>query len=1045
MKNNLTRKKLLSLLTINIFTVAFSSLTSLAQTGPAGVGNTSNNHVWLDARTMNLAEGIFVDQWVDISGNENHFEQATATKLPIYRESSGIAGIPSLQFDGVNDCLFRNSIAALENDSLTYFIVLDRIGTTADMIINAEHESDGVNSYPGKWRSYWNNGQDLLYNAHYSPTIKHARYADSGDPTFISNHIIPSRLRAYRQGILKFTRNATYTTPTTNINVSIGDRELLLGSTYSFNGYISEVIIYNSALNNLERILIENYLGAKYQMSVVTDLYAYDATHRFGLIALGDDGEGHIQSEAKGFYELTISDPTDLESDEYFVVAHTGERFTEYNGDNVPVVIDDYVRLERHWKVDEDGDVGTVELEFDLRENDYAFDTSYRLLIDDDGDFSDATVLAGTYVGGLEPTVTFSVNLNDGDYFTLSGIQDIKDIHSVIDGVWSDTLTWDCHCIPSTQDSVTIDPFTTVTVDENGFTDYLKIDENGTLIFDANFEVDVDLDFDIAGDLIMTDGTITLSGEFAQDVNVAATADTVKFYNLTLFNTSPDDLTFNNGTILLSGRMLPYRGNIVIDPACDFIIASTSATDGGRVGIISSPTVISGDITVQRYLPGGLADWRGLASPVIGATFNQWDPDIAMSGPGFPDGCAYDDSCFRSVIYMERSINYPILSVDSNIVNTYGYELFLGDDLDVYTSATISSKGALNTYFDIPKTMQTGWWMVGNPYASPIEYNGIAKTSAISKYYYVYSPVSGSYEWYDQVTGTSSIPEITASGIIATGQSFWIRASSTGTMTFKQSDKTNSTATFILGAEDVTPTLNIKLSENASTYFCTMVLEEFNDATDDLDTLLDILHPNIGLGREKAPSFAMLSDTSLIRKNFIKKDGKEKAFDLVADVKNEGFYTISAENWANFRNYHKIILIDPVTGESVNLKEANYTFYAEGSEETTDPEAMLFKLILTNRVDGLSDEGITVVSEDEEDGLINLVQMGHIVNADSEIDYTQPTTVKLVNTVGQEIVFSTTIDIVNGSNIINLPSSLKGFYILTLTTGNDVVTKKIIL
>ena len=1017
-----------------VLTLSFAGV-SIAQTGPAGVGSTSDNRIWLDAHALGFTDGAAIASWADLSGNGANFVQGASSRQPVYN-TTGISGIPSVTFDGVNDVLASGSIPDLETPNITYFVVYDRTTTTSDMIINADYASSFK-----KWRTYMNNGQNTIVSAHFSPTINWVRYNDPAGASFFSTHITPSNIRTYNQGDLEQSKSASYSTPTGHNNVFLGNRNATATSSYTYTGEISELIVYNDALNDLERILVENYLGAKYGMTIPTDHYAYDGTHKFGLIALADDGT-NSQAVARGAGILELSDATDLGSGEYFVVAHTDFSPTEYNLVNLPAELPAHQRLERTWRVGETGDVGTTTLTFHLADGDFAVPDSYRLLVDDDGDFSDATTVSGTYDAGTS-TVTFTTNLSDGQYFTLSGILEILEIHSVTTGNWSEITTWDCECIPAANDHVYIDPGHAVTVDIDGYTDYLKIEFTGELIMDTDVTLDINGDWEITGTADFTDGTVSLTGDVAQNVRILSTAALVVGLNdVIVENTSDGNVSFINKTFSLGGTLSPNRGNIVIDPGTTFIVESNSASEGGRIGPIIAPTTITGNFDVQRMIPAGNADWRDLCSPVIGSTFDDWDPDLSMSGPGFPDGCAYGpEDCFRSVTYTDHSIQYDVLNSTDNIQNGRGYEIFIGDDLSTFSGATITSKGSLNTFSDITKSYTTGWTIMGNPYASPIAFSTLTRSGSIGNYFYVFDPATGAYEWYDGASGATSIAEITEDGLMSVGQSVWIYASSAGTVTFNQSNKVSNNATFIR-TSTTDNSLHLTLSENASTYKCVMLIEEKDGAADGLDEVLDIRH--LSTSQTVAPSLAVQSDTELLRKNYVAKDGREKSFTLHTEILNEGYYTISATNWANFRHYEKILLFDQLTGETANLKESNYVFYSVADNPEAKP-VKRFTLILSNSADANENGGLVSNETAIETEFISLKVMGNIIDVQSEESLEELTTITLTNVLGQKEVFTTTASILAGSNLITLPSSLKGFHIVTLRTGDKVVTQKIVL
>src|SRR5690606_26202258 len=90
------------------------------------------------------------------------------------------------------------------------------------------------------------------------------------------------------------------------------------------------------------------------------------------------------------------------------------------------------------------------------------------------------------------------------------------------------------------------------------------------------------------------------------------------------------------------------------------------------------------------------------------------------------------------------------------------------------------------------------------------------------------------------------------------------------------------------------------LSENSSTYKTTISFQMNDLASDGLDTTeyQDIMHLTTGV--EKCPNMSIYSDDSLVRKNWIKADMKDKSFKLLTEFQNDGYYTISTENLGSF-------------------------------------------------------------------------------------------------------------------------------------------------
>ncbi len=1019
MKNSIVCKSSSLLVSVLLSSALFS------QTGPSGTGNSSNTMIWLDAHALNASDGVPIAIWNDLSGNGSNFNQFVSARQPLYN-SVGISSIPSLSFDGINDGLKSDAIGGLNAANITYFMVYDRTTTTSDMLITAKYASSA-----NKWRTYMNSGQNTIISAQYSPSINWVRYTDPVGASFFSTHITPTQIKTYNQGNLVMTKSATFTAPTGHNNVFLGNPTSETVSSYTFTGQIAEVIVYNSILTDLQRILVENYLGAKYQFAIPTDLYAYDLTHRFGLIALGNDGV-NLQSAAQGAGVLELTDPTTLSSNEYFLVAHTDFSLDVFNESDLPASLPDHQRYERTWKVDETGETGDVTLTFYLGLDDFANADSYRLLIDSDGVFSDATVVLGTYDGGTS-SVSFTLNLNDGDLFTLAGIQEILEIHSVTDGFWGSTSTWDCGCIPSINDLVFIESATTVTIDVPAVADMLQIEIDGVLEMTTDQSLAITGDLSIFGTLTFSNGTVSFIGNGVQNILNSVSSPTVSSFNdVIVDNSGTGEVSFFNGTFILNGTLSALSGAIVFSPDTDFIISSTSPTSGGKVGPIISPASIAGNVIVQRFIPAGLADWRNLCSPVVDNTFNDWDPDLAMSGPDFPDGCAsgLDEPCFRSIRYTEHNTLFEVLSSTEPIENGRGFEVFVGSDLAIFDGTTLNNRGELNSASGITKSFSTGWTTIGNPYACPIAYNAISKSSSISKYFYVYDSNTGAYQWYDQLSGTSSIPEITADGLIGTGQAVWIFATSAGTMTFEQANKRTVDALFIRGSEPTNSSLELKLEALGTDFYSTIQFATHEQATDELDVELDIR--DFKTGHEKAPSLSLIAEEDNLRKNYIRSFEGTHSFQLAVQANAEGLFRFSLSNLPENLASVSVDLIDHYTADTIHLNQQSFECYLNVAEV----DQSRFELLIHSSVQ-------KQVESDK--NKLTLIQSDHLILLDNKDETAVKTSFVLFDLTGRTIFTIEEFMLNDGATSIVIPEHLKGIYIVQIINENDELSKKITL
>jgi len=230
-------------------------------------------------------------------------------------------------------------------------------------------------------------------------------------------------------------RQANTRTPRLVGNLVIG-RDI---NSNFMDGDIAEFLIYNRKVNLVEQIIVNNYLAAKYGLTLpkASDVYTMDdpanGNYDYDAAGIGQalDGSSQVDSRGSGVVRMVVENTASMTNGEFLVWGHDGTRLNSHytidtpedhltRGDVDGKIIQE--RLKRVWRVSKVGDVGTVTVSFDINSLSDPDGSNLRLLIDRDGDgFADNDVTpqgGGTYVNKI---ITFAgVNFQNGDRFTLA-------------------------------------------------------------------------------------------------------------------------------------------------------------------------------------------------------------------------------------------------------------------------------------------------------------------------------------------------------------------------------------------------------------------------------------------------------------------------------------------------------------------------------------------------------------------------------------------------------------------------------------------------
>lgn len=414
------------------FPASGTTVVITGNSGPAGIGNSTFNRLWLKANDLALANGARVTSWADASGNgftaaANANPSLDVTIQPQFITSAQ-NGMPSVRFDG-GDYLTLGAPAGLNlvglTDPMTFFSVhnvgASATGTFLSKAINnpgdARHyqfQIDGVNRFTAFVGGSYNQGP--------TPTTGWAI------GTFVVGTTAAS-LNSFVNDVAE-TTNGGVGSVTTTADVLIGARRGTTATTnanfgFALTGDVAEIIFYRATFNLAQRIIMHNYLSAKYNLAITpaNNLYTGDATgYDFEVAGIGQASDGSNHSDAKGTGPVRMWNPAAMGNGEFLIWGHQGANYNQ--SVTGPSFVDNVIikeRLLRIWKVTETGDVGPVNISFDISAlGGTVVGSNIRLLIDRvDGNFAtnDVAPIEGSYSSNV--VTFFGVDLQANDYFTL--------------------------------------------------------------------------------------------------------------------------------------------------------------------------------------------------------------------------------------------------------------------------------------------------------------------------------------------------------------------------------------------------------------------------------------------------------------------------------------------------------------------------------------------------------------------------------------------------------------------------------------------------
>ncbi len=441
-------------------------------------------------------------------------------------------------------------------------------------------------------------------------------------------------------------------------------------------------------------------------------------------------------------------------------------------------------------------------------------------------------------------------------------------------GSWSNTSNWSFGHLPSSTEDAEISTGT-CTLDQNGSTQDFTVSPGAALSFTGGKILSV------YGDLAFDGATVG-----AEKIRIRGTGSQILSGSLSV----SEAISIETGATLVTG------GNLTIESEGLLVHGVNTPNGGGTV---------SGDVTLIRAGNASSTFYNTWSSPITTGDISDlgsdnWQFDPTMATPSVSDGWQTTSG--------DMTVGRGYMS------NGAGTVSFTGTPNNGQVNIGVSDENG-------------GYNLIGNPYPSSIEYDQFindANNSALlnATIYFWDDDGSGGSDYensdYSQynaaghVNGTGNGKE--SDGSIGSFQGFFVKATSSGTVKFKNSMRNSSNNDLFFKEQ---PIQRLRISIESTKALRNETLLAFtNDATDGYDRLYD---GHKLKGNPEISFYSILEDEEFGIQALPEID-KEASIPIGMDGSGSGSFIMKIAGTENFDNDIAILVEDKLSGKIQNLR-----------------------------------------------------------------------------------------------------------------------------
>ena len=390
----------------------------------------------------------------------------------------------------------------------------------------------------------------------------------------------------------------------------------------------------------------------------------------------------------------------------------------------------------------------------------------------------------------------------------------------------------------------------------------------------------------VKGNLAGNGNTLTGTAPviFNASLNPQSVLGNVTFTNVQNANTNPGGLVIAAGANARINGVMTVAANAKTNVTGNLIVSSSASGDGS-IGVIGNNGTLTGNVTVERWLPNsGTPAWNFIGGPVA-STISQWTDDLEMrafSPLGGTNGVVLMNQPERATIFQfdetQHNVKLDTVQKDGWRVPTSptltpgrGYRVFMSPallannpDNRLETVGTVNLGNVAGGGFTFPTLNRNeyvcgtdltvcnesnrGWNLLSNPFPSAINWDaaGWTKPGQMNNAFFLWNAGAGGYRVYVGSGGVSLGQNASTNAnpnLIPTGQAFFVRLTAAGsyTATLKADENVKSAgaATFVR-TSTASSNLRMRISKVGNTGIDFDAMVRFMDgATEEFDQHLD--------------------------------------------------------------------------------------------------------------------------------------------------------------------------------------------------------------